>query len=62
VGTRGRELVASYGGLAVGYLIDLRNPLAAGRIQAPADLAAVYRYREPAVVRETVARSVAHRR
>jgi len=56
----GRELVASYGGRAIGYLIDLRNPLAAGRTLSPADIASVYRYTEPADVRETVARSVAH--
>jgi hypothetical protein len=59
-GADGRSLVASYGGRAVGYLIDLRNPLAAGRSLTPAELAAVYRYSEPAEVRETVARSVAH--
>jgi len=59
-GTEGRDLVARYGGVAVGYLIDLRNPLAAGRGLGPADLAAVYRYTDPAEVRETVRRSVDH--
>jgi hypothetical protein len=59
-GTEGRELVASYGGRAVGYLIDLRNPLAAGRSLTPDDLARVYRYADPADVRERVARSVEH--
>jgi hypothetical protein len=59
-GTDGRELVASYGGRAVGYLIDLRNPLAAGRRLTPTDLAAVYRYQPLEEVRETVRRSVEH--
>jgi hypothetical protein len=59
-GAEGRELVASYGGRAIGYLIDLRNPLAAGRALTTADLASVYRYPDPAEVRETVARSVEH--
>lgn len=57
-GDEGRALVASYGGRAVGYLIDLRNPLAAGRRLGPADLAAVYRYTDPEEMRETVRRSV----
>ncbi|MGH3681657.1 MAG: hypothetical protein ACRDT2_15605 [Natronosporangium sp.] len=57
-GADGRELVASYGGPAVGYLMDLRNPLAAGRRLTPADLAAVYRYRDPADIDETVRGSV----
>jgi hypothetical protein len=57
-GTDGRELVASYGGRAVGYLIDLRNPLAAGRRLTPAELASVYRYTPSEEVRETVRRSV----
>jgi hypothetical protein len=56
----GRALVQSYGGRAVGYLIDLRNPLAAGRRLTPTDLASVYRYVDPADVAETVARSVEH--
>jgi hypothetical protein len=59
-GDEGRALVASYGGRAIGYLIDLRNPLAAGRSLTPADLASVYRYTEPADIHQTVARSVAH--
>jgi hypothetical protein len=59
-GTDGRDLVESYGGEAVGYLIDLRNPLAAGRRLTTADLAAVHRYRAPEEVDETVGRSVAH--
>lgn len=58
-GTDGRELVAGYGGSgAVGYLIDLRNPLAAGRRITRADLAAVYRYRDPAEIDTTVRDSV----
>jgi hypothetical protein len=59
-GADGRDLVASYGGRAVGYLIDLRNPFAAGRALTRADLAHVYRYHEPAEIDETVARSVEH--
>ncbi|MPZ26813.1 MAG: hypothetical protein GEV12_10250 [Micromonosporaceae bacterium] len=58
-GTEGRDLVTSYGGASVGYLIDLRNPLAAGRRLTPADLAAVYRYRNPDEVRATVRGGVA---
>lgn len=43
----GRELVSSYGGRdAVGYLIDLRNPLAAGRSVSPEGLAEAYRYHD----------------
>jgi hypothetical protein len=59
-GEEGRQLVASYGGRAIGYVIDLRNPLAAGRALIPADLESVYRYTDPAEVRATVARSVEH--
>lgn len=60
-GSEGRELVASYGdGAAVGYLITLRNPLAAGRRLTPAELAEVFRYYDPDRVRETVRGSVAH--
>jgi hypothetical protein len=59
-GAAGRELVTSYGGRAVGYLIDLRNPFAAGRPVTREDLAHVYRYAEPAELDETVARSVEH--
>ncbi|MEQ7126893.1 hypothetical protein ABN034_20450 [Actinopolymorpha sp. B11F2] len=58
--TEGRELVLSYGGQAVGYLIDLRNPLAAGRSVSRDGLAAVYRYADPGEVDETVQRSVDH--
>jgi hypothetical protein len=57
-GDEGRALVASYGGRDIGYLIDLRNPLAAGRRLGPADLAAVYRYTDPEERRENVRRSV----
>lgn len=57
-GADGRDLVASYGGPDVGYLIDLRNPLAAGRRITPAELADVYRYRQAEEVRESVRRSV----
>jgi hypothetical protein len=59
-GEEGRELVQRYGGPAVGYLIDLRNPLAAGRRITPQGLAAVYRYHDPDDVHNTVRRSVAH--
>lgn len=59
-GTEGRELVASYGGRAVGYLIDLRNPLLAGRSVTRDGLASVYRYAEPAEVDGTLQRSVDH--
>jgi hypothetical protein len=59
-GADGRGLVASYGGRAVGYLIDLRNPFAAGRRLTPAELASVYRYSPAEDIRETVRRSVEH--
>lgn len=60
-GADGRDLVDRYGGRdAVGYVIDLRNPLAAGRPVTPTGMAAVYRYRDPDEVAETVRRSVAH--
>lgn len=56
----GRELVRSYGGRALGYMIDLRNPLAAGRPVTDADIDAVYRYFPPEQRRETVQRSIDH--
>jgi hypothetical protein len=59
-GGEGRELVASYGGRAVGYLIDLRNPLLAGRTVSRAGLASVYRYADPSGVEEKTQRSVDH--
>src|SRR5262245_37296517 len=55
---RGQQLVAEYGGdAAVGYLIDLRNPLAAGRSLSDAELAAVYRYSSETRRRDTIAAS-----
>jgi hypothetical protein len=59
-GDAGRALVRKYGGAAVGYLIDLRNPLAAGRAITPDGLAAVYRYLNPDDMDHTVRRSVEH--
>jgi hypothetical protein len=59
-GDAGRELVRKYGGTAIGYLIDLRNPLAAGRPITADGLAAVYRYDNPDERDNTVRRSVAH--
>ena len=57
----GRELVAAYGGSrAVGYLIDLRNPLAAGRPVTHDGLAAVYRYADSAAVDRTLQGSIDH--
>jgi hypothetical protein len=55
---RGRQLVDGYGGSAVGYLIDLRNPLAAGRALSAAELAAVYRYDSESDRLATIAASV----
>lgn len=55
----GRELVAAYGGRdAVGYLVDLRNPLAAGRPIPPDGLAEAYRYHDPDARQEIVQGSV----
>jgi hypothetical protein len=54
----GRQLVESYGGAAVGYVIDLRNPLAAGRSLSTDELAAVYRYVDPNTRQATIAASV----
>lgn len=59
-GSAGRDLVTSYGGRAVGYLIDLRNPFAAGRPVTREDLGHVYPYDQPAEIDETVAGSVEH--
>jgi hypothetical protein len=59
-GLAGKELVRSYGSQAVGYLIDLRNPLAAGRAVTEPELAAVYRYTDPAKVRASIQRSLDH--
>lgn len=56
----GRDLVTSYSSRAVGYLIDLRNPFAAGRRITRADLTQVYRYTGPSQIDQTVARSVEH--
>jgi hypothetical protein len=59
---KGSQLVEAFGGHAVGYLIDLRNPLAAGRPRpiTPVGLAAVYRYTDPSALAESIDRSVAH--
>lgn len=57
----GHDLVLAYGGpRAIGYLIDLRNPLAAGRTISADGLLAHYRYDDPAQVQQTVQRSVHH--
>jgi hypothetical protein len=54
----GRQLVAHYGGAVVGYLIDLRNPLAAGRSLSDHELAAVFRYSSESNRLGTIAASV----
>lgn len=56
----GRRLVRDHGGPAVGLMIDLRNPLAAGRPITTADLRSLYRYGDPAEVDATMRRSVDH--
>lgn len=55
----GAELVESHGREAIGYVIDLRNPLAARRGIAAHALLDVYRYVEPQTVTDTIERSVA---
>ena len=56
----GAEIVESYGGPdAIGYTIDLRNPLAARRAVTPDGLRAVYRYDDHQTVTSTVERSLA---
>ena len=57
-GDAGRELVRSYGGRAIGNMIDLRNPLAAGRSIAHGELPAAYRYFDPKDVSDSIDRSV----
>jgi hypothetical protein len=58
-GNRGRDLIASYGGPeATGYVIDLRNPLAAGRPVTRDSLAHHYRYTDPIEVDRTLKASV----
>lgn len=60
-GAGGVEVVRSYGGpQAVGFLIDLRNPLAAGRAVGPDVADGPYRYHDPAEVRQSIQRSAAH--
>lgn len=54
----GRPVVASFGGVVAGRLIDLRNPLAAGRRVTAVGLAALTRYDDPAEVAEQFAASV----
>jgi hypothetical protein len=58
-GDDGSQLVRLHGGPAVGYVIDLRNPLAAGRGIRMSQLRAVYRYTAPSDVEATVQQSVA---
>ncbi|QGN34083.1 hypothetical protein [Microlunatus sp. Gsoil 973] len=55
-----RSVVRTHCGSAVGYLIDLRNPLAAGRPISRNDLADLYRYADPAEIDATIARSIGH--
>lgn len=51
----------AYGGpRAVGYVVDLRNPLAAGRTVSTDGLLAQYRYDSPDRVHESVRRSAEH--
>ena len=55
-----RSLVGPYGGPeVVGYVIDLRNPLAAGRSITAAGLRDNYRYTDPTDIELTIDRSVA---
>lgn len=58
-GPKGRDVVMAHGGAAAGFLIDLRNPLAAGRSLTRDELAAVNRYRDPAALDDGLAASVA---
>lgn len=55
-----RSVVRNHCGSDVGFLIDLRNPLAAGRTVSRNDLASLYRYTDPEEIRATMARSVEH--
>lgn len=58
-GSQGRDLTMSYGGReAIGYLVDLRNPFAAGRTVSRDDLAGHYRYTDPADVDRSLKASV----
>lgn len=58
-GAQGRDLITSYGGPeATGYLIDLRNPFAAGRTVTREDLAGHYRYTDPPKVDRRLRASV----
>ena len=55
-----RSLVLPYGGPeVVGYVIDLRNSLAAGRSITAAGLRVHYRYTDPTDIESTIDRSVA---
>jgi len=57
----GRELSGRFGGPpAVGYLIDLRTRLGAGRSVTPAQFAAVRRYGDPVKAREILAGQAEH--
>lgn len=57
----GHDLVMAYGGpRAIGYVIDLRNPLAAGRTVSADGLLAHCRYDNPDRVHEAVQRSAEH--
>lgn len=54
-----RSLMDTYGGAKViGYVIDLRNPLADGRRISMSGLRGLYRYTEPAEISATIDRSV----
>lgn len=57
----GRELVMSYGGPhAVGVLVDLRNPLTAGRTVGADAVAGPYRYQDPQAVWKSLQRAADH--
>lgn len=53
-----RRIVEDHGGAAVGFLIDLRNPLAAGAAVSRADLGNLYRYSDPDEIDATMDRTV----
>lgn len=55
-----RRVVRDHCGSDVGFMIDLRNPLAAGRTVSRNDLASLYRYTDPDEIRATMARTVGH--
>lgn len=55
---RQRQVVEDHGGTDIGFVIDLRNPLAAGRVISRADLENLYRYSDPEEIETTMARTV----